>query len=250
MGKATNRRKRMIFGLLIMTPFVVALLSLHMPVWLRVLSGVAGIGIWWRFLWRHMGLRDETLSATRSALARSTMSDSPLLVRIEIKHAYRRGDVEYLIAALVDPQWQTLTLKLLGRLGDPTAIKPVQGLLRAGRWNVRMRAALALGELGATCAVADLEDLVRGRDELYVRACAARALGQIGSSSSVDLLIEVVNEPGHDVRFAAARALAVLGDRRALEPLRSAKAQEPRRSDRQVFSRAIHMLEKPDMRAP
>jgi HEAT repeat protein len=80
-------------------------------------------------------------------------------------------------------------------------------------------AAIALGYIGSYQALPELRDaLVSADDELV--AAAARALGQVGDSKAIVLLIELLGgvRPWF-VRVAAARALGALGDQSAAPAL-------------------------------
>lgn len=75
-----------------------------------------------------------------------------------------------------------------------------------------------LGEAGRAAGPAVLSRL--DDDDWDVRVAAAMALGQIGYLASVDALVQWLDDP-RDLRmsWAAARSLGLLGDRVALEPL-------------------------------
>lgn len=76
----------------------------------------------------------------------------------------------------------------------------------------------ALGRLGDTRAVelliATLRDPVGA-----VRVSIARALGKLGDARAVEPLLAALRDPDKSVRSRVAEALARLGDTRAIEPL-------------------------------
>jgi HEAT repeat protein len=96
------------------------------------------------------------------------------------------------------------------------------GLMRAciedGDWHVRSDAARALGEVGDTRSV---ETLIRALEdrESSVRYYAAGALGKIGDARSVEPLIRALEDSGETFRSNAAEALGEIGDARSVEPL-------------------------------
>ena len=73
---------------------------------------------------------------------------------------------------------------------------------------------------------------------------AIRGLGQLRDRDSVDPLIAALEDPSHRVRRAAAGALAKLGDRRALQPLRQAR-DGATGFTRKRIGRAVRELESP-----
>ncbi len=93
-------------------------------------------------------------------------------------------------------------LKLLQHRDPVTQLTAAEGLARAGR---------AEG-LSVLLAAVDLQS------ELELRQRAVRALGELGDARALDLLLKIVNEPGHVLQEEAAEALGHLG--------RSAKADE------------------------
>lgn len=83
-------------------------------------------------------------------------------------------------------------------------------------------AATALGALADPTAVQPLIDVLRNEDGYYhsvVRAAAASSLAQIKSARAIDALIEALRDPIAEASAEAVRALATLGDPRAVPPL-------------------------------
>ena len=128
----------------------------------------------------------------------------------------------------------------------PTVADRVDDLildLKYGQSGVRLRAVMALGEIGDARAVDLLVEVLKNKDEgLMVRQHAAEALGKIGDPKAVDPLIETLKEDASDFPFIfrtedrglvqadsntffvekqanTARALGEIGDPRAILPL-------------------------------
>ena len=106
-------------------------------------------------------------------------------------------------------------------------------LVRAARWHRQPIAAQLLATLRSLSgpAVSRGRDLARAtglsrrwrrdleRGRWYRRAEAARALGLIAESEAFDELVELLDDPHHEVRAAAVEALGKLDDVRAVPPL-------------------------------
>ncbi|MCP4867839.1 MAG: protein kinase [Proteobacteria bacterium] len=121
----------------------------------------------------------------------------------------------------------------LQAIGHPTAVAPLLRLLGSPRLTRREAAAAALGQLAAAQPAMNLETLAATRGDLYKlgltrdRRCyvpLALALGAPAATS--------------ETQAAAARALGVLGDIRAITPLRDAL----RSSDDLVRGNAVQSL--------
>jgi|GEM_PF-2680931 HEAT repeat protein len=102
----------------------------------------------------------------------------------------------------------------MATVAEMKAAQDVAGLIQALRdpvWEVRQRAAEALGELKAEAAIEAL--LAARHDEnSNVRWTAVWALGQIGGEKAKETLIASLEDPLEDVRSAALRALQTWND--------------------------------------
>ena len=106
----------------------------------------------------------------------------------------------------------------LGEIGATEAVAELIDALRDPETWVRKNAALSLGKLEDTRTVGPL--LVALSDpESSVRERSADSLGEIGSTQAVPALIEALNDSDGEVREATARALGRLGDSRAVPAL-------------------------------
>ena len=123
------------------------------------------------------------------ALKLAMMDDADLTVRHEAAVALGRiGVVEPLIDALAmpDARVRVTATQALGQIGDPRGIKPLIVALRDSSTEVRSHAAFALKKIGAP---------------------------------AVEGLMAALHHPDAVVRWAAARILGSLGDKRALPEL-------------------------------
>lgn len=183
------------------------------------------------------------------------LKDSDAGVRREAAVALRRvggrQGISGLIESLQDSseQVRAAACQSLGSLGDFRSLDPLCRALGDDHESVRIAAAAALGMLGDNRAVPVLCFAVRKERTLEPRIAAIRALGQlgdsrtlpvlrellrqptaiktqvvvaigqIGSSAAVDLLIPLLADAQAIVRYHAALGLGHIGDPRAIPPL-------------------------------
>ncbi len=153
--------------------------------------------------------------------------------------------VEPLIKALGDYNLsvRVSAAETLGKINDRRVVEPLIEALRDENWEVRLSAARALGELKDTRAVGPLIITLKDH-ESRVRVGAAWALKEIDEDSTelpekilsliaakdwdklkkigepaVEQLISALKNTDQEVKAGAARALADLEDKRAVEPL-------------------------------
>ena len=94
-----------------------------------------------------------------------------------------------------------------------TVVEPLVALLSDEAANLRMHAALALGELRAQEATPELVTTLQDPDE-NVRFHAIEALGRIGAAESVDPLARIAASDNFFLAFAAVEALSKTEDAR------------------------------------
>jgi HEAT repeat protein len=100
----------------------------------------------------------------------------------------------------------------LGEARDEGAVPAVAQLLRQrSSAALQVRAVVALGEIGGTSCIEPLVSALRS-DQWVVRENAADALGKIDDESVVDPLVACLSDRRQRVRLRAAQALARVGD--------------------------------------
>lgn len=113
----------------------------------------------------------------------------------------------------------------LGQFKDATAVPALCVALSDTQEFVRRTAAEALGQIGATTAVHDLIHALHDASE-SVRVVAAWALGQIKDTAAIPALIETLREKNPQVRQAAAEVLKEIGDQAVENALNEALLDE------------------------
>ncbi|HEX6162363.1 MAG TPA: HEAT repeat domain-containing protein, partial [Vicinamibacterales bacterium] len=106
-----------------------------------------------------------------------------------------------------------------------TVVEPLVELLRDQAANLRMHAALALGELRAQEATSELVSTLDDPDE-NVRFHAIEALGRIGAAESIDPLAKIAASDNFFLAFAAIDALSKTDDARVAPLMVSLLDQE------------------------
>ncbi|MBN2717671.1 MAG: sulfatase-like hydrolase/transferase [Deltaproteobacteria bacterium] len=132
--------------------------------------------------------------------------------------------------------WATIGKALLGNSFDAGKLYPyVMKNSDLGHWSI-----IVLGRNGDPIALKPLLRLLK-HEEPNLRALAALALGQMGNSKAVPALISLLDTK--QSRWAAIEALGNLADRRALAKLRALKRSEPDISNLPRYEKAIDRIE-------
>jgi len=120
----------------------------------------------------------------------------------------------------LNEQVHEMCLHALALLGEAEVREPLEQLLTAERRVALSRAEIvfALGELGDTASVPALEALYASEIGEGLRHYTAIALGRLGRDTR-ELVHPLLAAEDEDLALHAARALAALGDERAIEPL-------------------------------
>jgi len=109
-------------------------------------------------------------------------------------------------------------IKLLGEIGDKTAVGHLVGVLKHFRsWRLRCEAADALGKIEDPRIVGFLIEALNDRS-LCVREAATRSLEKVGKPA-VEPLIASLRDENYDVCYRSIVLLGEIGDSRAVEPL-------------------------------
>jgi HEAT repeat protein len=152
-----------------------------------------------------------------------------------------RGNVEYLIAALRDPECRILAAKFLRERREQRAVPALLLMLDQSLPNARAAAARALAEIRASESLPKLREVVESDPVPVVREWAVEAIGRIGGPSATEYLIGLLADPDPKVRRHVATALGWSGDPAAAVPIRVAAAREPW-SRRSPYRRALRSL--------
>lgn len=116
----------------------------------------------------------------------------------------------------------------LGQLGDKRAVPLLLDLIQRPQAESEMYfAAIALGKIADPDSVPKLTRLFRdNKQQGWTRWQAAYALGQFRSQKAFDSLVAALEDAQPNVRASAAHALAQMGDRRAIKPVRKLLADK------------------------
>lgn len=108
--------------------------------------------------------------------------------------------------------------RALVKIGAP-GVELLIGALKDTDRRVCHDAAEMLGEIGEERAVPHLAAVLIDSDDYYMRERAVKALARIGDLRAVEPLVVALNDREMTVRRAVVRALASMGDTRAVPPL-------------------------------
>jgi HEAT repeat protein len=112
-----------------------------------------------------------------------------------------------------DPALLNSALQVLAAASNVDTLSPLAELLQGPDPNLRMQAALALGEQHDLRAAGALIKALKD-DDTNVRYHAIEALGKLKAADAVDALVEIVESRDFFLAFAALEALAKIGDAR------------------------------------
>lgn len=137
-----------------------------------------------------------------------------LLAFVEPFEAEERAYRKVVLRSLSEARTQSLQV----------IIEHITALLQNSNENVRVSAALALGEIGGECALNALLPLLKDEDYTLRRA-AVDALGEIGGERALNSLLSLLKDEDivlhWPVRWEAAYALGKIGSERAFDALLS-----------------------------
>ena len=194
-------------------------------------------------------LRDSGGSASDALII--ALKDPELSVRLraiwalgEMKNGQALQPLSVLLDSQATVQEKRTAAEALGAIGDPKALEPlIMALQFSSEEAVKRAAAAALGDLGDKGAVDVLLHSLRHEPLHSVRASAARALEVLADARALDDLIVALEDDDGGVRLRATLALAAIGDKGAVEPLKKLIAQERSHQIRAAASQAIEILE-------
>jgi HEAT repeat protein len=149
-------------------------------------------------------------AAAAAELARAVSTTDAAQSRAAATGGDRRA-VPSLIDELNSPGSPVTTINALGAAGSPQAIRPLQGLLKDDRMEVRAAAVEALGRIGSREALDQVKPLLSDHN-VFVRTKAAEALIRLDDDSGVPMLQQMLLDPSAEIRLAAAEALSGRAD--------------------------------------
>ncbi|MFA4967790.1 MAG: HEAT repeat domain-containing protein [Candidatus Margulisiibacteriota bacterium] len=121
-------------------------------------------------------------------------------------------------------------------------VEKLIGDLRHPEPQTRLRAAWLLGVKKEARAVVPLVKAIgENRDDPYILATIATALGLIGDIRALDEIVALLKNSYQVVRTAAAEAIGLIGNDRGIEPLKSVM-DDRKTSVRKVAARALKNL--------
>ena len=174
--------------------------------------------------------------ATFASAARGEIGVKAQTIAVQALGFSKRPEAtDLLVAALTERDAALVGNALIGlklRADPATPLPPLVDLLRASFTEARRYASLALANVvlarekvgrpveSRTIAEAmtGLVGLIRDRDP-YVRLHAAKAMGALRQSESIDFLVLLLKDEHPTIRIAAASALERVGDPRAFPPI-------------------------------
>jgi len=169
-------------------------------------------------------LGHESAVPNLCALLENPQTASNRAARLKILDALRRlkhaASLPVLVKFLHDPlpEIRERIVDTLGLIGDSSVVVELEAMLKQDRSDaVRAACARALGEIGDPESVEALEEALS--DTLQVRIKAAIALGQIGASSAMLSLTAMLRDQVPEIRYHASQALAEIGDKRSIRPI-------------------------------
>jgi HEAT repeat protein len=124
--------------------------------------------------------------------------ESRLSPQVRVVYAAKQGDVDFLIAALVDTDRHVRWLAARS-LGELKAYRGVDGLMRwaanASDDTFRANCIFALQEIGDLRAIDLLHEIATSSSTFGVKTCAMVALGVLGDRRAIPLLAAIVTDP-------------------------------------------------------
>ncbi|MFC6906318.1 HEAT repeat domain-containing protein [Halalkalicoccus tibetensis] len=130
----------------------------------------------------------------------------------------KRGEPEPILLALEQLGSEFMErhcIESLTRMGDEAALDAM-----TQRANKRDKPAIkALGKIGSEESVEMLSEYIEGDSDPKLQLVTLKALGEIGSEEATQAVADRLVADNDEVRSRAARALGLIGDTRAIEPL-------------------------------
>jgi hypothetical protein len=158
-----------------------------------------------------------------------------------LKEWEQRGNVEMVLLALDSLESDFMErhcLEALTRMNDEAAFEAMHQ--RAGKRD--KPGIKTLGKMGAVDAVDTLLEYVDADSDPSLQKVTFKALGEIGSEEATGPLANKLVADNDQVRPYAARALGLIGDTRAVEPLADVLADDERDEVRAAAAWALRQI--------
>ena len=173
---------------------------------------------------------DTSVSADDLDAVREQVAAAGFAQRVRIVNRLGRlgalgnaGATQSLIDVLREAQTERVrvaTIKALGRLGTPDAVRELEALVSTGGRQLQHHAIRALGAAGTVGAVDALERLLdRGTPARTNRDEVVDALGAAGGQRALAILTRLAKDPAEREREDAVKALGATGSADALSTL-------------------------------
>ncbi|MEQ8168280.1 MAG: tetratricopeptide repeat protein [Candidatus Eremiobacterota bacterium] len=143
-------------------------------------------------------------------------------IDIVIGNAKHMKQLEILIMQLSvqNQELKKLAIKSLGEMNTDQVIQPLINTFKNDEdWKIRKDALLALEKFKDKSITGALCDRLNLEKHSEVKSHIIRVLGEFRVAESVDLIIEMLNDPSSDIKWRSIIALGHIGDKKALEPL-------------------------------
>jgi HEAT repeat protein len=158
-----------------------------------------------------------------------------------VRIAEAENDPERVLMALdylTSDFMQENCVNALKRMGSPEAYDEMMS--RAQKRN--QDAIAVLGKIGNPDALETLHDYIEGDSNPPLQKVTLRTIGEIGSEESTQRVADRLVAEDADVRSAAATALGLIGDTRAVEPLADVLSDDEDDSVRAAAARALNAI--------
>ena len=128
-----------------------------------------------------------------------------------------------------DPRVRANVVEALAMAEDPALVEKVQPLLNDPSTRTRVNTVLTIAAIQGVSAAVESLPLIRelAHGDEKARSTATFALGRLPLDDSMDLLVELLNDPELRIRCEAAQALGRIGTPRVIPPLIETLAGPP-----------------------
>jgi HEAT repeat protein len=147
----------------------------------------------------------------------------------DLRRAYRRDDVDTLVAGLQDDDAaiRARAARLLGYYAGTRSVSALIDALKDPNRSVRGAALRSLAWIGDPRAVQAIAALALSDPSPDLRSSAAHQLRKIRSADAVPALIDVLDDPSRGVRMSALQSLQHIGDERAIARVAEVAVSDP-----------------------